>query len=269
MLSIKKMTLLCCFISTLFSYNVHADDTDILIAAGVTTVVVGTGVYVAFRETNSSKIDRAYKIINMYGAKVQRELLKITTAADIYLFANQSYAAKKELTFVYETIDKMHSEISRRYNCWVTPWNWSSNMKQAYEAIHQLYEQATILHMMIEHGSLLSVGAQEAELVKAARVFCGGVSNYPIVFTVNRLKEDMKRMSSMQFYVPCEYIYLEYLDEVCRILMCSDAYVQDCREHEKHVEQMRIVAAAEAQAQAQSRQAAALEKRNEIEEQKK
>lgn len=247
-------------------------DVDMLVVAGATAVAVGTAVYVARRETNEAKINRAYKLIDMYGVKVQSQLSQLMSSADVRYFLSQSLRSKKEILSMYEAIAQLYREIDNRYNCWVTPWNWTRNMKQAFDAIKKLYQEALILKMMIDHAPLLQVDhGDEQALVKAARVFSAGTL-YPVIYTVMQLQADMRTLRSLTFYIPCEYAYVDSLDNVVHALKCSEAYLQDLREQAKHEEQQRLIHAAQQQAQAQQsqacaqmRQAAALEERNEIE----
>lgn len=254
----------------------HDEASNALVVAGTTAIVVGTAVYVARRETNESKINRVHKLIDLYGVKIQGVLSKLMDNQDISNCIPLLSRSKKEIISMYDATAQLYQEMNNRYNSWVTPWNWTDDMKQAFEAIKKLYQEALILKMIIDHSPLLQVDlADEEALVKAARVFCAGASCYPVVTTVARLQDDMQVIRSLKFYIPCEYMYIEDLDNVVTALKSTDAYVQDRREQEKHWEQQRLVSAAaqqagaqQTQAFAQMRQAAALEERNAIERQK-
>gem|GEM_PF-1333075 len=276
---LKKSALICimaCGIAPVQAHTSSEETPNPLVVAGATAIVVGTAVYMARRETNESKINRVHKLIDLYGVRIQGQLSQLMNNDDIRYFIAQSSASKKEIISMYNATAQLHKEMNNRYNSWVTPWNWTADMKQAFEAIKKLYQEALILKMMIDHAPLLQVdlGNDEA-LVKAARVFCAGISCYPVVHTIVRLQDDMQTLRSLKFYVPCEYMYIESLDSVVTALKSTDAYVQDRREQEKHWEQQRLASAAaqqasaqQAQAFAQMRQAAALEIRNDIERQK-
>jgi hypothetical protein len=262
----QKLTLMTLMILGVLPNSTQANDgASTVVAVGATAMVVGTTVYLAYRESNASLIQRAYKLIDAYEGSVQRHLIGLATSKDIAEFASKPAAFKKDMMLVYDQVEDIYGRLGNRYCSWVTPWNWTPEMKQAYKDIKRFHQELKVIKMMFQYALFLPESITEQTVVQTARMVSSGASAYPIIYCVDTLTADIAFIRSLNFYLPCGQIYIELLDKAKSILLASKAYADDRHEYQKHQDQIRAIQAAEAQACAQRRQAEALEERNRIE----
>lgn len=250
---------------------------------GVAAVTVGTVVYLSYRESNSAKIERATKLVYENKYRVQKILNQLQNFKDLYTLTAQPRSFKKEIIMLHDSLGALYDELQSRYSSWVTPWNWTKEMKEARDLAYNFYQQVKLLRIMLKYAPCLqssvnsdSLILQEDLLIHAVRVMSDGTSAYPLVETVNQLNDDIRFIQNLTVYVSCEQLCSETLGMIRIGLIASKEYDRERQAYENYLQQQRLAQAAEAQARAlreqvlaQSRQAAALEERNRIERNKK
>lgn len=250
--------------------------------AAATVVAAGTGIYLACRETNEVKIERAEHLCEFYGARLRSSLAKITTEQDIVNFVAESAQFKKELVVFMTLVESSFGEIRSRYASWVKPWNWNNAMKITYHRIKNVHRCMGLVKMMLYYQSLILTLPThvEDEIVKAAHTVCQGKCSYPMIMCADTLKQDIRYLKNnycvKSVYLDegafdgtfCASLLIDMLERFLGSIVTTKVYVEEKRIQDEINLQERQTRAQEQQALAQQLQAQAQLERNRIEAEK-
>jgi hypothetical protein len=230
------------------------------IVAGA-TAVAGTGIYLAVRESNDVKIERAQDWLIYYSGNLHYDLARISNLSDLQQFISQSTKFKKEMQVFCKGVRNSYFEIKARYGSWVTPWNWSSKMKLAYIQIKELHDVVKMIDMMFMYQPLMTVYQEDLDenvIVKKAQAICHAASLYPMIYCANMMKDDLSFLKNTHFKISCDIVLVDLLERALELVLTSDAFVQERRIQEEMAIKERQAKAQEAQVAAQLAQAKAL-----------
>lgn len=248
-----------------------------------TAVVAGTGVYVACRESNEVKMERAEHLCDFYSAGLRNNLAKITTEQDVLNFVSESVQFKKELTVFMTLVECSFGEIRSRYASWLKPWNWNNAMKIVYHRIKNVHRSMGLVKIMLYYQPLILTLPStnlEDDIVKAARTICQGKSSYPMIMCADTLKQDIRFLKNnyciKSVYLDegafdgtfCANLLIDMLERFLASIVTTRLYVEEKRIQDELNLQERQTKAQEQQALAQQLQAQAQLERNRIEAEK-
>ncbi|MBP9764923.1 hypothetical protein KBD08_01145 [Candidatus Babeliales bacterium] len=267
------------FIVALLGVTELYSDNNPAVVVGViggATVVAGTAIYIAAREPNPIKIDRAYKTIDLYQMRVQSYMKYMNTTEGIMYFVNQPQSFM-EIGIMVEHVEQVYKDIKKRYGSWFTPWNWTHEMKKAYDNIGVLYNDIVVLKYACQYAPLIRACSYchqsytPAQMLIAARAVCAGTTSYPLMECVDHIR-DLVRTIKYEHRFMQHHPFTQIMEYIVKSLVATSEYIQERQAYEQYKQQQRVAQAAEsqasaawAQAEAQNRQARALEERNRLE----
>ena len=254
------------------------DTNHTLAIVAATTVCVGTGAYLAMRESNAVKIARAEKWLKYYSGNLHYDLAEIATLQDMQNFVNKSTKFKKEMLVFADAVEFSYAEMHARYASWIKPWNWNEQMKVTYARIQELRNIMRMIKMMFKYQPLMkewNYELDEATIIKSVQTICQGCSSYPLCFCADMMQHDLYFLHKTHFKVACDVALIDMLEKLLEFVLGSAAYVEEKRIQEEmelkqrqaQAQQMQAMAQF-AQADAQNEQARAQRERNEIEKKK-
>lgn len=262
----KHLILLTMFIAAPFQTNADALR-DIAIVTG-TGVCVGGLVYAAScRDSNKTRIERAYQAITAYEDDVDCTLEEIDDFESMVYFSKNMH--KTALHVWLRDVQAAYSGIATRYESYLTPWNWSTAMRDAYEAIKQLQDKVLLMQMICDSAHWLECCSSDGkkfsheDMMHVARVKGCAFNqyarvSYPMMSVVAVLQQDIAKLQAMRFYgVVAQKLLLRVLQTACSVVMNSEKYQQEVRDKQEYELKLRMAEAAEKQARAAEKQAAA------------
>lgn len=190
-----------------------------------------TGEYFVNRESNDSKVRRALGIWN----QVSKDLNSISTLANLRNFLYK-------FDHLNELVMESYGELTGRYTSWVTPWNWTNDMKDAHEKmtfLYALFKYKEVLNML-EYG--------ESDLIKVAAATYSLQTAYPVCEYVTKLQADIAALKSISRHSAskCLNIMLQELHMILKVFASSETYVQEHRMLQTAIAQERLASAIEA-----------------------
>lgn len=264
----KKLILM---IGCVFTLLIQADSDHTFSIVAATTVIAGTGVYLAMRESNIMKIERAENWLKYYAGGLHYDLAQIVTLKDMQKFVQKPTRFKKEIQVFCDEVARSYVEINARYGSWIKPWNWNAVMKHTYVRIKELYQTTKLINMMFKYQPMIiswSDDLDELVIVKSAQMICQGESSYPLIYCAQMMKEDLKFLHKTQFKISCDIALIDMLETLKEFIVSTQTYVEEKRIQEQVKLQERQAYAQEVQAAAQLAQAQAQKERNQIEKEK-
>lgn len=255
-----------------------SNNQKIIMAAAATAVAVGTGLYWKHRESNAVKIQRVDSLCAQYHDQMQVLLQQIQTMQDVYDFNAQALGFTLKLNSFDQQVHAAYQDINERYNFWLTPWNYTQDMKQAYEKMSALREQwridLKVAHSKIDHMSLLKQAmeniayfssclgtwhgfADEADLLKFARKICLGSSTYPVHATVMTLRQALNLLKCARAYVACDQALIDKMEQICTEMLISQSYLDEAKEKQEEERAQQAIALQERLARAEEEKARA------------
>jgi hypothetical protein len=258
---------------------VHSDDTGktLALVAGA-SVVAGTGIYWAVRESNAVKMERAEKWLKYYASGLHYELVQIISFEDMQKFAKKPIRFKKEIQIFCDEVDRSYAEMDARYGSWIKPWNWTAEMKYTHARITELYQTMHLIKMIFKYQPLMiswNDDLDEATIVKNVQTVCQGTSSYPLCACAQMMKDDLAFLRKTHFKISCDITLIDMLERLLEFILGTQTYIEEKRIQDQAKIQERQARAQEAQvaaqltqAKAQSDQARAQEQRNRIEQEK-
>lgn len=272
----------------------HADNNANIVSlvAATAAVVAGIGVYCAVRESNQAKIVREQVLLQTYKMTMQEDLSHLATWQDMQTYIGLSHVFQKKHQDFFNCVARSYAEIYARYNCWVKPWNWTKEMKKAFEEIESLYNIIKAVEIMAFYASSMpivinSVDSTQFEL--HIHALCLGESKYPASYCVDRIKSDLQFLQTKSFNITFDVLLINFLEKFLVQILACPMYINELRLKEEieiakaKVEALQAQALAQyvqanaqyeqanalhRQANAQYAQAHAMYERNEIEENK-
>jgi hypothetical protein len=280
---LKKITLLSWLTLFLFTSKVQPIDGKTVATVAGVGAAVGTCFYWMQRESNSVKINRVNVLSTRYKTEIVAVLGEINALQDIMFFHQRSLEFLAIINKFDQQINDSYQEISKRYDSWCAPWNYTASMQRAYQTICDLHEQwicdsnlarIKITHMrncfqtvaMIQALRPIMLGftgfENEADIAKFARKLCCGSSVYPVKTSIEILQTFLNLYYKTCRYVICEQFILDRSELICAEMLSSQVYLEELKlikEAERAAQelalQQRLVCAEEKKAQAEKEKA--------------
>lgn len=228
-------------------------------AACAGTFVVGTVMYIATRESNSSKISKVQKLSRYYKQNYdfKCELSDIKKAEQLIEFSGSPTARK--IYQIVGQIDDVFLGIHNRYQSGCKPWNWGSNMATAYVEVANLKESVWLASMLYAGRDWLTATSEATLDVAKQRGCSRGQVLFPLIDGASGLREYINNIQSFptENLTEQKLLLLELLDKKYKALVTSPQYFQQKQAQEDYHLKYRSTRAAEESAKAEGTKAAA------------
>lgn len=183
-------------------------------AVALTYTAYKTGSYLYSREPNGVKVDRLNKLWSSLTYDMHFSSLQ-----DVQKFLKQT------APFVRPVLDS-YAEMEARYNSWAKPWNWTSEMRVAYQKAKLLSVLFRYHDIIVDWGQLSS---DEQALVKSMKKRNKGNSRFPLLDTVAQLRFDLDTLESSLYTCGFESILFVVLDTCLDFVLSCDEYTEELR----------------------------------------
>ncbi len=256
---LKKLTMLISlfFLSETPAQADIGDMAGMAAAATVASVVTGTAVYMATRESNDAMMQRIDSLCDFYAGNLNSALLHIATLSDMKKFISQSAQFKKEIVVFHGLVSKAYLDMSVRYASWLnSPLNWTSDMKAAYATIRELHQKMICVMIMFRYQPLISEWSEnmsDVVVVKQVKLMCQGASSYPLCMSANMLREDIQLVSNTRLRISCDLVLIDMMEKLLVMVQGSAGYVEERRIQDEIALKQRMVLIEQAKADEQSR----------------
>lgn len=207
--------------------DVYKNTLKAVLITAITYGAYKTGQYLVNREPNVQQVKRALSL----WAQMNVQLTRIVTLHDVQLFINN-------FQHLEQYVVKSYTELNNRYGSWVKPWNWTSDMKKAFEKMQ-------LASILFKYQQILTInsGYNEAELLKIATGEYSVMTAYPVCAYVQNLQADMEivqKFVTMPSYKFASIVQRE-LNKVLRIIAASDTYITEKRLLQDAITRERLV----------------------------
>lgn len=183
-------------------------------AVALTYTAYKTGSYLYNRESNGIKVSRLNKLWNSLTYDMHFSNLQ-----DVQKFLRQT------APFVRPVLDS-YAEMEARYNSWAKPWNWTSEMRVAYQ-------KAKLLSVLFRYYDIIAdwsqLSSSEQALVKCMKKRNKGSSRFPLLDTVAQLRFDLETLESSLYKCGFESILSAVLDTCLDFVLSCDEYTEELR----------------------------------------
>lgn len=187
------------------------EQADFLCEVMMYATIAGTILYWVQREPNSVKINR----VNDLWSATQNNLYNIQNDQELENF----YTMHKHLD---KDIRKLYNEITDRYKNKVTPWNWSNEMKNAYEKI-------SFLHGIFNANHIISMteNPDKNQVIKHMNIHYKD-SPYPLLAAVSNLKSTVSRLKESTYQVSANQLLINLITPALDKILSSSEYKKEC-----------------------------------------
>lgn len=228
--------------STLSMSEESSVEKKIVLGCAAATALV-TAVYWCNRDPNSVKVQQAYNLWSGF----ESLLTQVRNVKDIKNALDDFADRQGVVVHTYQS-------LNARYMSWLKPWNWTADMKLAYQKmviLKNLFEYKEIFDALSE--GLLS----EAAALNIARAKNSLSTSYSLVSYVSCLRTDLNHIIETFGALSCRWghVVTDALQKSLDILAGSETYVQERRLRDEVMLKERLAKAEETKASAAQTQA--------------